>query len=224
MRTQRLTRTAVPPLALAALLLTGCSATGTGDETPEPSASAATEPSPSTEPGDSADETDGASASGAGPECLEGEWVSDLGATRELKLSAPGLEDLDPTAEVTGTSRVTFDGSTMTTEYEEQVTELTLTVEGLEVVVTTTLDGTVSAAYTATESEIDVSEVDIEGLTVETTATAGGADTELPVDQDIETFGVDLSGVSDYTCDDQALEITPQTEGVGSFTQVLTRD
>ena len=216
-------RTVLPPLTLGAVLLAGCAGDEPGGDTTttaEPTVS----PDETMEPDGTTSPT-GDAAAGAGADCLLGEWTADIDATEEVRVSAPGLEDLDPRATVTGEATVTFDESTMTTEYDNQVTELTLTLEGSEVVVTTTFNGTVTSSYTATDTELTVTDVDVDDLDVETTTTMGGQETELAPDlQGAEMFGTDLSGVSDYTCDEGRLEITPQVEGAGSFSQVLTRD
>lgn len=225
-RTPLPTRTALPTFAISGLLLAGCAGGTTTDAGGTPSPEPPTSPEETTETSPSPEETEGSDDMTAqGPECLQGDWTADVDATRELKLSAPGLEGYeDPQVEVTGDMWVSFDGSTMTTDYDNQVTELTLTLpDGTDVVVTTTLNGTVTASYTATDAELTVEEVDSAELSAETTASAGGQETAVPF-QDLETHGVDLTGVSDYTCDEERLVIEPQDDADVNVRQVLTRD
>lgn len=213
---------AATPLAVGALLaLAGCTA---GGEEPGPSGSAS--PSPESDGRtESPEPEDDAEASG-GPDCLEGTWDADVQAAAEAMTAMPGLEELNPTIEVTGTSTVTFDGTTMTTEYADHVATVTIEIEGTPVTTRTAMDGTVVAGYTATDSEITVADVDLSGVTITNTSVVDGQETEVPGVEAAEAAGVPLGGVSTYTCTDTELEMTPQIDGVdtGSLTQVLTRD
>ncbi|WP_182112965.1 MULTISPECIES: hypothetical protein [unclassified Actinotalea] len=220
----RLTRTAATPIALAALLtLTACTSGGDDPETAEPTAS-----DEATEGGDEQPEdgADGDAAAAGGPDCLAGTWSVDVSSVGESMLSAPGMEELNPQVEVTGTSTVTFDGSAMTTVYEDQVSSVTIELEGAPVTTTTSYDGTLVAAYTATDTELTISDVDLSGLTVRNTSIVDGQETEIPGIESAEASGVPLGGVSTYECTDDELRLTPQVEGVDTtgFTQVMTRD
>ncbi|WP_199425225.1 hypothetical protein [Actinotalea solisilvae] len=218
----RLSLTAATPLALGALLaLTGC--TGGGDAGAEPTDGATSSAEPTAE--ESAEPEEDAEASG-GPDCLEGTWDSDLAAVAESMSSMPGFEEMNPTIEVTGTSTVTFDGTTMTTEYVDQVSSVTIEINGSPMTTRTSMDGTLTAAYTATDTEITVSDVDLSGVTITNTSVVDGQETEVPGLESAEASGVPLGGTSTYTCTDERLEMTPQVEGVetGGLTQVLTRD
>lgn len=218
----RLSLTAATPLALGALLvLTGCTAGDDAGAEPTDGASSSAEATAE----ESAEPEEDAEASG-GAGCLEGTWNTDVAAVAESMTSMPGFEEMNPTVEVTGTSTVTFDGSTMTTEYADQVSSVTIEINGAPMTTRTAMDGTMTAAYTATDTEITVSDVDLSGVTITNTSIVDGQETEVPGLESAEASGIPLGGTSTYTCTDDTLEMTPQVEGVdtGGLSQVLTRD
>ena len=216
---------AVGAVGLAgALALTGC----TAEETPAPSA---TEPPPSAsseeDPADDApDEPADEAGSGGGADCLEGRWVPPADRQEQTVLDAPGMGDMGAEVSVSSDAYLVLEDGQMRSEYEDQTTEVRLTVEGQEIVTSTTWDGVITGSYTATDTELTVTDVDSSGATLESTSTVNGEDLELP-DQSAtldETF--ELGGTSTYTCDDTTLTLTPQVEGVDTtgFQQVFTRD
>ncbi|MBX9246950.1 hypothetical protein ICW40_19345 [Actinotalea ferrariae] len=218
----RLSLVRATPLAVGAVLvLAGC--TGGGDPAPTESAGASTE-SPSDEESAEPEEDDAATA--GGPECLEGTWDADLQAAADAMGSMPGIGELNPVIEVTGSSTVTFDGTTMTTEYVDQSSSVTVDVNGAPMTTRTSMDGTLTASYTATDGEITVADVDLSGVTISNTTVVDGQETEVPGLESAEASGVPLGGVSTYTCTDTRLELVPQVEGIDTagFVQVLTRD
>ena len=144
-------------------------------------------------------------------------------AAEEAALAIPGMSDLGAEIAVTGTSRVTFDGGTMTTSYESQASEIRMQVEGQDLITTTTLDGEIVGSYSATDSEITLNDVDQTGLTATTTTSINGVTTEVPP--------VDMSAsqpadgtLATYTCDDESLVLSNQIEGGPAITQTLARD
>lgn len=220
----RLSLVRATPLAVGAVLvLVGC--TGGGDPAPAESAGASSE-SPSDKGDKSPQPEEDEAATAGGPECLEGTWDADLQAAADAMGSMPGIGELNPVIEVTGSSTVTFDGSTMTTEYVDQSSSVTIDVNGAPMTTRTSMDGTLTASYTATDGEIEVGEVDLSGVTISNTTIVDGQETEVPGLESAEAAGVPLGGVSTYTCTDTRLELVPQVEGVDTagFVQVLTRD
>lgn len=212
---------AVTPVAVVALLaLTGCTSGG-DDEKPRATAEA-TEPAETEE---SAAPEEDAEASG-GAECLQGTWDADIQAMADMMSSMPGMAEINPTVEVTGTSTVTFDGTTMTTEYVDQSSSVTVEIDGTPMTTRTLMDGTLAATYTATDTEITVADVDLSGVTITNTTVVNGEETEVPGIESAEAAGVPLGGVSTYTCTDTRLEMQPQVEGMDTsgLVQVLTRD
>ncbi|WP_149203684.1 hypothetical protein [Actinotalea subterranea] len=211
----RLSRTFVAPLAVGGLLLlTACGGSdAAGDKDRGADASTAR----------GSQDTQAAESGGAS--CLEGEWTTDIEALREATLAAPGIADLDPEVSVTGESRVTFDGSAMTTEYTSQVSQVTLTMKGQEYVTQATYDGTVVGQYTATDADLVVTDVDVAGLTVTSRSIVDGEEIETPDVQDLEGSGLDQGGTFTYTCTDTELRLTPVVEGTdtSSFVQILRR-
>lgn len=205
-----------PVLVGSLFLLTACSGqspddTGTGSGT-------------STEaPADEENEEE-APADLTGAECLEGSWLGDSEAMREAALSAPGVGELNPTIEITGESVTTFDGGTMTTEYQEQESMITLELEGQEFVSSTSYDGTVTAAYTATDTEVTVTDIDTSGLTASSSSLVDGEEIEVPGLDEVENMGIELGGTSTYTCEGDTLTMEAQYEGEPTgIVQTLTR-
>ncbi|WP_250445219.1 hypothetical protein [Actinotalea sp. C106] len=211
----RSTRRLVLPAAVGALvLLAGCSGDTDTETTPTDE-----ETTPVEEPA----ETEEPAAAAGGDDCFEGEWTADLEAMRDATLSAPGLAELDPEVEVSGESWVTYADGVMTTEYDQQTTELAMSLEGQEIVSTSVYDGTMTASYTAADGTLDVTEVDMSGVEISTATTVNGEAIEVPDLKDLDTMGMDLGVSSTYTCDGDELSLTPQVEGAEGFTQVLTR-
>lgn len=214
MRTSRLLT--APVLVSSLFLLTACSGqnpddadggSGTGSEAP------AEEETEESEPADL-----------TGAECLEGSWLGDPEAMREAALSAPGVGELDPTIEITGESVTTFEDGTFTSEYLDQESMISLTLEGQEFVATTSYDGTVTAKYTATDTEVTVTDVDMTSLTASSTSVVDGEEIEVPGLDEVENMGLELGGTSTYTCEGDTLTMEAVYEGEPTgIVQTLTR-
>ena len=130
----------------------------------------------------------------------------------------------DPRIEMSGVATVSFDGTTMTTGYDGFGTRVTMTVEEQALTIDTAMQGQVVAPYTATAEVLSVSpDVDVTGLTADTTATLNGEAFPMPGLDEFPTYEVPLGGESDYTCDDTTLTITPTAGDVQAPTMVLTR-
>ncbi|MBO1753043.1 hypothetical protein J4G33_14620 [Actinotalea sp. BY-33] len=210
----RSTRSLVLPAAVGALvLLAGCSGDTDSESTPTGEATA---------PVEDPAETEGP-ATASRDDCLEGEWTSDLEAIREATLSAPGMAALDPEVEVSGESSVTFADGVMTTEYDQQTTEVAMALQGQEVISTSTYNGTMTASYAVADGTIEVTDVDMSGVQIDSATTVNGEAIEVPDLDDLDTRGVNLGVTSAYTCEGDELSLTPQVEGADGFTQVLTR-
>lgn len=218
----RLSLTTATPIALGALLvLTGCTA---GGEEPGPSES--TSGSETSESAEATPEEDEEAAATDDAGCLDGTWNTDVDAVAEAMTAVPGFEEMNPVIEVSGSSTVTFEGGTMTTEYVDQVSSVTIDINGAPITTKTAMDGTLLASYSATDTEITVSDVDLSGVTITNTSVVNGEETVVPGLESAEASGIPLGGVSTYTCTDDTLELMPQVEGVdtGGLKQVLTRD
>lgn len=226
----RLNRTLVAPLALGGLLLlTACSGGAAPDEGEKDDRSAAVEETgtpakdePTEEP--EAEESDDVAAS-EGAACLVGTWDVDIEALRENTLGGPEMAALDPQITITGESWVEITGSTMNTEYRDQLTEVSMTVDDQTIVSRTTYDGVSTSSYTATDTELTVSDVDISGLEITSSSIINGEEMAIPGLDDVESMGIELGGVSTYTCSGDELRITPQVDGMDTsgFVQVLNR-
>lgn len=192
--------------ALGVLLLAACSGGG-GEPTVSPDAM---EESPESEP----PEEDDTAAGSGGAACLEGEWEADLAVLEANSINAPGLAEFNAEAVVTGASTTTFDGTTMTTVYNEQQTDLSWALEGQEFRTVVAYDGTITGAYTATDGELTIPSPDVSGLTFESTTFVNGEAVELPGVIDAVEEGLALGGTSSYTCAGDELRIQPIAEGV----------
>ncbi len=200
----------LPAMAGVGILALGaCTATETGGTTTTTSPSSA--PSPAASPTDD----DDASASGGGAECVEGEWDGDLEAAERRAVQSLDLGEIEiePEVDVSGDTVVTFDGSTMTTEFEDQVTEIVLAIDGeqdaQEIMVTVRLDGALEGTYTIEDDTLSVTDVDVSGLESEVTAELGGEEYDLP---GVEALGGDSYAVDQeftFTCDEEELRLTP---------------
>ena len=215
------------PVAIGSLLLlAGCSA---GSDAPgeEPTAEASDAPTAGEDlvPEKTAEsEEDEALSSPDGAACLEGTWDVDMEVLKEN--SIPEIEGTETSVEVTGSSSLTFDGSTLRYEYDQQNSRVTVSMpDQPSMVIGVEANGVAAGAYTATDGELVVTDVDISGLTMRSTTEVDGAEIETPGLEDAGASGVPLGGTSTYVCDGDELRITPQVDGVDTsgFEQVLHR-
>lgn len=223
-RHARHTVAAVAPLAAVALLLGGCS--GGGDEGgDEPSAEASTPADEATtEPAD--DEGDGDAAASEGAACVEGTWVSDLEAQAEQTTAALGMSDLGAQATVTGDAVTTIEGTSMTTEYRDQVLEVSWELEGQEFRMVNSWSGTLTGTIEVTADQVVVSDVDSSGLQMVYETYVNGELLDVPGLEDIPLSGFAAGGTSTYTCSGDELRLTPVVEGLdtSAIVTVLHRE
>ena len=110
--------------------------------------------------------------------CLRGEWTPDADA----QLAA--IDDMLATMGVTGSATIsgesvtTIDATTITTTYDDQLTELTMEVDGQTMVSSSRMDGTLSQAYTLDGDVLTARAGDMSAVQVESTVTLDGQ--ELP--------------------------------------------
>jgi hypothetical protein len=199
----------LPALAgVGVLTLAACGATG-GTSGTDPTA---TTPDATTSPSPTQDDDTGTAG---GADCVEGEWDGDLEAAERRATDSLDLGEfeVEPDVSVSGDSIYTFDGSTMTTEFEDQVTEIVLAIDGeqddQEIVVTVRLDGEVEGSYSVDGDTLAITDVDVSGLESEVTAELGGEEYDLP---GVEALGSDSYAVDQeftFACDDDELRLTP---------------
>jgi hypothetical protein len=211
MRAIRSARFLLAP-AIGLVLLAACTP---GDPTPEPTETVAETPTP-TPTEDDADDV--ASSGGAG--CLVGEWEADLDVIGQNAIAAPGLDAFGAEVSVSGASTTTLDGSTMTSVYADQQVEVTWSLEGQQFRMVTRYDGTLRGSYAATDSELTVSDVDLSGLTLESTTFVNGEELELPGIGEAVAAGFDMGGTSTYTCTRDELRLQPVVEGLDTSNMV----
>jgi hypothetical protein len=236
----------LPAIAGVGILTLGaCGATedgaGTNPTADAPAMTESPEPTP-TETDDSDDSDDSAMASG-GADCIVGEWEGDIEAAERRAVDSLNLGEIavDPEVSISGDTVIEFDGSTMITEFEDQMTEILLALDGTggaqEVMVSVRLDGTTEGDYTVDGDRLSITGVDVSGLESEVTAELGGEAYDLPGTESLDRDSYAVDQEFTFTCDDEELRLTPvapadleegtaepgdETE-VDDATQVLTR-
>lgn len=225
--TRRPTRPAVAvlaPLAAVALLLGGC--TGDDDaDTPSAEASTPAEDATTEPAADEGDDEDDAPAS-EGAACVEGTWVSDPEAQAEQTTAALGMSDIGAQASVTGDSRTTIEGSAMTTEYRDQVVEVSWELEGQEFRMVNSWSGTLTGTIEVSADQVVISGVDSTALQMTYETYVNGELLDVPGLEDIPLSGFAAGGTSTYTCAGDELRLTPVVEGVdtSALVTVLHRE
>ncbi len=213
------------PLAAVALLLGGCSGGGDGDaDADEPSAEASTPTEEeTTEPAD--DEAEDTPAS-EGAACVEGTWVTDTEAQAEQTTAALGMSDIGAQATVTGDSLTTIDGASMTTQYRDQVVEVSWELEGQEFRMVNSWSGTLTATVEVTADEVVISGVDASALQMTYETYVNGEKLDVPGLEDVPLSGFAADGTSTYTCAGDELRLTPVVAGVdtSALVTVLHRE
>ena len=202
---------AVAPLAALALLLGACS--GGDDSADEPSAEATTPAEEPTEPADDAAGDDDA-PTGDGAACVEGTWVSDPAAQAEQATGALGATEIDAQATVTGDSLTTIEGTAMTTEYRDQVVEVSWDLEGQAFRLVNSWTGTLTATIEVTDEQVVVSGVDTSALEMTYETYINGELLDVPSLEDVPLSGLAAGGTSTYTCTGDELRLTPVVEGL----------
>lgn len=187
-------------MALVALTLAGCTASGApGGEDP----------------------ADAAATNGAA--CLEGEWDLDLESLLESMRAGATSAGIDARVDGSGEAWTSFADGVATSTYADQSIVMTLAVEGQEIVTTVVVDGTTTASYTATDTELSVTDLDMAGLTETTSATVDGQAIEVPELDEAGTLALMQDQTSAYSCDADELLLIPSADAVEGFTQRLTR-
>ena len=213
-----------PATLVGLLLLTGC---GGAADVSEPPVTEKT-----TKPGAAAQEPEGeeptakeaeAEAAAQGAECMLGAWDVDPEVVRQAALGGLGALGSDAQIDTTGETWVTFDGTTMSNVYAAQLTTITMAVEGQTIVMTVNIDGTVAAAYTATDGEVLIEPTDAAALTTTVTATVDGVPVEIPSTDEAMKQAADFSGANSYTCDDTTLRLVRTDAKGAGMTQEFTR-
>jgi len=120
-----------------------------------------------------------------------------------------------------GESWVTFDGSTIATEYRDGVTESKMTMGEKDLVFRSVYHGKLAASYTATDTDLTVADADVTGLTIESSTFVDGEEVEKMRGQEqSEARQAGLGGVWSCTCNERTLTLTPSADGAA---RVLTR-
>ena len=226
MRRSRTRRALVVPIAVGGLLVLGACSAGETLEEPEESATPsedAVEDEPTSEE-DTGSEDTAATGASQGAACLEGDWEVDLESILDATLSAPGLAELAPEIDVTGTSTVTFADGAFSTAYTDQTVTMSWAMEEQEFSNVTAQDGTMTGTYEATDTEVTMSDLDTSGVTFTNVTTINGEEVDLgAADAAQDAFSV--GGTSTYECTDDELRLTPVVDGVDTsgFVSVLHR-
>lgn len=215
-----------------ALVLSACSAASDAETTPTDAANANTKdpsgPKGGGATGDDADPT------GLGPNegaaCLVGTWLIDPQSVIDVTIASADLSgggvEMNPQVTVTGDGLMTYtaDGH-VTTEYREQVVDMTAVVEGTELRSYGRTHGALVASYTATDTEVTTFDGDASGVTIESATTVDGEPFDVGDLTAITLTSWERGSTSSYVCSGDALEITPLATGFdsSSFTTHYTR-
>lgn len=223
-RQTRRSAAAVAPLAALVLVLGACS--GDDDPATEPSAGTSTPAEETGEPDEDTDEDSGEDTASEGAGCVEGTWVTDSEAQAEQTTAALGMADLGAQATVTGDTVTTIEGSSMTTEYRDQVVEVSWELEGQEFRMVNSWSGTLTGTIEVSGDQVVVSDVDAGGLTMTYETYVNGELLDVPGLEDIPLTGFAAGGTSTYTCSGDELRLTPVVEGLdtSALVTVLHRE
>lgn len=224
-----LTRSAaIAPMVALALLVAACSGGGDADD----ASPAATEKAdkadkdkgdsaaddPTTEPTEDTSQGDDAQGASEGAGCLEGDWVADVAdqlAALQDQMAASGVE---ATIDITGDTVTTFSGGTTTTTYNNQVMDIGIAMEGQAIRTVTTMNGSVTGTYTATDTDVTMTVTDASGLEIAMDTYMGDqkvdtGDTGL---DDTMRESMETSSNVAYTCSGDTLTITMPNAGLGA--------
>lgn len=165
-----------------------------------------------TKPADTEPADDAASSAGAG--CLEGSWESDMDAQIESMRGVLADSGLEAQVTVTGTSVSAYDGAQVVTTYDHLTVTSVADLSGQQYVSTTTYDGAVTARYSATDTEVVLTDVDASALslTIENTLDGAAMDTGDYVDSMLS--GMSLGGTMEYTCSGDVATMVPTGAGL----------
>ncbi len=222
-RQTRRSAAVVAPLAALALLLGACSG-GDDPADDEPSTETSTPAEETTEPTEDAEDDDAGASEGAA--CVEGTWVSDPAAQAEQTTAALGMSELGAQATVTGDSVTTIEGTGMTTEYRDQVVEVSWELEGQEFRMVNSWTGTLTGTIEVTDDQVVISDVDAGALEMTYETYVNGELLDVPGLEDIPLTGFAAGGTSTYTCSGDELRLTPVVEGTdtSALVTVLHRE
>ena len=185
------------------LTLASCSGDGGGEETggAEGGGDATTEQTDdATTEGDDATE-DGGGAAAAGPECLVGTWEMTSEAMEEQALAQTGGEG---EVSVEGTSTMTFDGTTVTTD-QDSTSSFSFEVEGTTTEGSTTTDATIVMNYTADDATLTYANV----VSADGSIIITAADTTQEQDA-AEVAELQAGQTLNYTCTDAELTLSSE--------------
>lgn len=222
MRLSRTRTAALAPLA-ALLLLAGCS----GDKPADPPASTAaaedTKDGDDSKGGGKDDETteptEAAPGGSDGAACLVGEWSGDadeqITAMQEM-MAASGVE---ATVALSGevVSSFTADGQATST-YANQVMDITMAMEGQEIRSVTTMNGSTTGTYTATDTEITMTVTDASGLEYGMETYMGGTKVDAGLDGTTDELlkAMETTSTVGYTCSGDTLTMTTPNVSIGA--------
>jgi hypothetical protein len=218
----RPTRALLVPLTALALLLSACGETDDTSASDDRAKSGRETAAPDKQTEDANDPEDAEGSEGA--ECLVGEWEPDLDSQAEqtvLMLSTAGME---AQVDISGEALTTLTADTITSSYNNQTSDITWTMEGMEYRAVTVLNGSASGPYTATDTDITIGTVDPSGLSLSTTVYLDGVEMEVPGMEDmLGTQGAISVGTSTYTCVGDTFEMAVTGTGVGDYSNTMHR-
>lgn len=165
-----------------------------------------------------------------GAACLVGTWLVDPQSVVDVTIAATALSsggvDMDPDVTISGDGLMTYtaDGR-VTTEYRQQIVEMTVTVEGAALRSYGRTNGSMVASYTATDTELTTFDGDASGIELESETTVNGEPFDAGDLTALTIASWELGSTSGYVCSGDVLEVTPLATGfaTSSFTARYTR-
>jgi|GEM_PF-4163369 len=223
--TRRTSRLAVvAPLAALTLLLGACA----GEDAPAESPTATADKAPKEDATTPAAEDDDTEAAAAGDECLIGEWVADteqqVAASTEM-LAGAGLEVSN--VSVTGEAVTEFTETQVISRYENQVSDITMAMEGQEIRTVTRNNGSSAGSYSVADGQLTMSDIDGSGLEMTVETYLNGVlqpvdDAMAAAQAEAAVKGMEVTMA--YTCEGDTLTMTTPDFGTGlSVESVLHR-
>lgn len=218
--------TAIAPLVALTLLLGACS--GGGDDAPADDETTAVaddkgkddsgKDEPTDEPTDDGEDNGDDLGSSDGAGCLEGSWAGEIDeqlAAVEAIMAESGIE---ATVVLSGEVVTTFADGTTTSAYDNQVMDIGMAMEGQEIRSVTTMNGTITGTYSATDTTVTMTVTDASGLEMTMETYTGGTllDGGSTVLDDSTRALMETTSSAPYTCSGDTLTVSLPNAGLGT--------
>lgn len=158
-----------------------------------------------------------AQAEPGGAACLEGDWTADVpgqqAALQEQAAASPG----ELTIELSGGVVTSFSGGRITTSYDNQLLVIGAAFEGQTIRSVTTLNGSTTGTFTATDTDVTIAITDANGLEVTMGNYKGDvlADDRMAGYEEAMLQAVETTATATYTCSGDTLTIKVPEANIG---------